>query len=113
MRMVAKWVFRRAWVALAVLLAACGPAQARQACVHFAEQAMYCEMFGSPFTAQLIKCMSEDYERGGPVATLLKDWSTNPRADALALRIAGYFHAAVLANRDAELGAHYPSQLAN
>lgn len=80
---------------------------------HFAEQAMYCEMFGSPFTAQLIQRFSEDYERGGPVATLLKDWSTNPRADALALRLAGYFHAAVLANRDAELAAHYPSQLAN
>jgi hypothetical protein len=80
---------------------------------HFAEQAMYCEMFGSPFTAQLIKRISEDYESGGPVATLLKDWSTNPRADALALRLTGYFHAAVLANRDAELAAHYPSNLAN
>jgi hypothetical protein len=80
---------------------------------HFAEQAMYCEMFGSPFTAQLIKCMGEDYEQGGPIAALLKDWSTNPRADALALRLAGYVHFAVLANRDAELAAHYPSNLAN
>lgn len=80
---------------------------------HFAEQAMYCELFGSPFTAQLIKSMSEDYERGGPIAALLQDWSTSPRADALALRLAGYFHHAVLANRDAELAAHYPSQLAN
>jgi hypothetical protein len=80
---------------------------------HFAEQAMYCEMFGSPFTAQLIQRFSEDYERGGPIAALLEDWSTNPRADALALRIAGYFHAAVLAGRDAELAAHYPSNLAN
>ncbi|MGE0664906.1 MAG: DUF2332 domain-containing protein [Hyphomonadaceae bacterium] len=80
---------------------------------HFAEQAMYCDMFGSPFTAQLIKAMSEDYERGGPSAALLKDWTTSPRADALALRLAGYFHHAVLANRDPELAAHYPSNLAN
>jgi hypothetical protein len=80
---------------------------------HFAEQAMYCDMFGSPFTAQLIRSMSEDYERGGPVAALLKDWTTNPRADGLALRLAGYFHHAVLVNRDAELAAHYPSNLAN
>ena len=80
---------------------------------HFAEQAMYCDMFGSPFTAQLIKSMSEDYQSGGPIAALLKDWDTNPRADALALRLAGYFHHAVLVNRDAELAAHYPSNLAN
>ncbi len=80
---------------------------------HFAEQAMYCDMFGSPFTAQLIKSMSEDYQSGGPVAALLKDWDTNPRADALALRLAGYFHHAVLVNRDAALAAHYPSSLAN
>ncbi len=80
---------------------------------HFAEQAMYCDMFGSPFTAQLIKSMSEDYQGGGPIAALLKDWDTNPRADALALRLAGYFHHAVLVNRDAALAAHYPSSLAN
>ncbi|MEZ5958447.1 MAG: DUF2332 domain-containing protein [Hyphomonadaceae bacterium] len=80
---------------------------------HFAEQAMYCDMFGSPFTAQLIKAMSADYEQGGPISALLKDWSSNPRADALALRLAGYFHHAVLANRDAELAAHYPSSVAN
>lgn len=80
---------------------------------HFAEQAMYCDMFGSPFTAQLIRSMSEDYQSGGPIAALLKDWDTNPRADALALRLAGYFHHAVLVNRDAGLAAHYPSNLAN
>jgi hypothetical protein len=80
---------------------------------HFAEQAMYCDMFGSPFTAQLIRRISEDYEQGGPIAALLKDWNTNPRADALALRLAGYFHHAVLVNRDAALAAHYPSSVAN
>ncbi len=80
---------------------------------HFAEQAMYCDMFGSPFTAQLIRSMIEDYQSGGPIASLLQHWNTNPRADALALRLAGYFHHAVLVNRDAALAAHYPSSLAN
>ena len=80
---------------------------------HFAEQAMYCDMFGSPFTAQLIRRISEDYEQGGPIASLLANWNTNPRADALALRLAGYFHHAVLVNRDPELAAHYPSSVAN
>lgn len=80
---------------------------------HFAEQAMYCDMFGSPFTAQLIRRISEDYEQGGPIASLLANWNTNPRADALALRLAGYFHHAVLINRDPELAAHYPSSVAN
>ena len=80
---------------------------------HFAEQAMYCDTFGSPFTAQLIKAISADYEQGGPIASLLANWTTNPRADALALRLAGYFHHAVLINRDPELAAHYPSSVAN
>lgn len=80
---------------------------------HFAEQAMYCDMFDSPFTAQLIKAISADYEQGGPIASLLANWTTNPRADALALRLAGYFHHAVLINRDPELAAHYPSSVAN
>lgn len=80
---------------------------------HFAEQAMYCDMFGSPFTAQLIRRISEDYEQGGPIASLLANWNTNPRADALALRLAGYFHNAVLVNRDPELAAHYSSSVAN
>ena len=80
---------------------------------HFAEQAMYCDTFGSPFTAQLIKAISADYEQGGPIASLLANWTTNPRADALALRLAGYFHHAVLINRDPELAAHYPSSIAN
>lgn len=80
---------------------------------HFAEQAMYCDMFGSPFTAQLVRAISADYEQGGPIAALLANWNTNPRADALALRLAGYFHHAVLVNRDAALAAHYPSSVAN
>ncbi|MGE0741978.1 MAG: DUF2332 domain-containing protein [Hyphomonadaceae bacterium] len=77
---------------------------------HFAEQAMYCEMFGSPFTAQLIACMNEDLAAGGPVADLVGAWPTNPRADALALRLTGALHAAALTKRDPALAALYPAQ---
>ena len=76
---------------------------------HFREQAVFCEAYGSPFTAQLISRMGEDIEAGGPVAALVDDWQTNPRADALSLRFAGALHAAVLTGHDPELAALYPA----
>lgn len=76
---------------------------------HFREQAVFCEAYGSPFTAQLIARMGEDMRAGGPVAALVADWQTNPRADALSLRFAGALHAAVLTGRDPELAALYPA----
>lgn len=75
---------------------------------HFAEQAAFSTMFGSPFTGQLIERMGKDFEEGGPVAVLLRDWPTNPRADALSLRLTGALHFAALSGRDAQLAALYP-----
>lgn len=75
---------------------------------HFAEQAAYCFMFGSPFTGGLMQQMSEDLVAGGPVAALIGDWPTNPRADALALRLTGALHFAALSGRDPALAAVYP-----
>jgi hypothetical protein len=77
---------------------------------HFREQAMYCAMFGSPFTAQLIERMADDLEAGGPVADLVGGWEGSPRADALSLRLCGALHAAVLTGRDPALAAAYPAQ---
>lgn len=74
---------------------------------HFNEQAAFCEIYGSPFTGQLIRRFADDLERGGPVAALVADWPTNPRADALSLRLAGALHAAAL-SRDPALAALYP-----
>jgi hypothetical protein len=76
---------------------------------HFREQGAACEEYGSPFTAQLIARMSQDLEAGGPVADLVRDWPTNPRADALVLRLTGALHAAALTGRDAGLAALYPA----
>lgn len=80
---------------------------------HFREQAMFCTEYGSPFTAQLLERMAADIEQGGPVATLVRDWPANPRADALSLRIAGVLHAAALTGRDTALAAAYPAQNTN
>ena len=77
---------------------------------HFAEQSAICGNFGSPFTGQLMARMHDDIAQGGPTARLLEDWPTNPRADALALRLTGAAHAAALTNRDPQLAKLYPAQ---
>lgn len=77
---------------------------------HFREQGGHCTAYGSPFTGALCERFAEDLEAGGPVADLVSGWSTNPRADALALRLAGALHAAALGKRDPELAAAYSSK---
>ncbi len=72
---------------------------------HFAEQATFCTLFGSPFTGQLIERLGDDIAKGGPTDKLVGQWPTNPRADALSLRLAGALHAAGLMNRDSGLAA--------
>jgi hypothetical protein len=76
---------------------------------HFNEQAVFCEAYGSPFTGRMIRCFAEDLQSGGPIAALVGDWPTNPRADALSLRLTGALHAAALSGRDEALTALYPN----
>lgn len=77
---------------------------------HFPEQAGWCHLLGSPFTAQLLEIMGRNFEAGGIVARLLHDYTGNPRKDALGLRLTGCLHYATLTQRDADLAAHYPAQ---
>jgi hypothetical protein len=77
---------------------------------HFREQVPMCVEYGSPFTSQLLDRMREDFEAGGPIADLIGNWSTHPRADALSMRLCGALHAAVLTGRDPALAAEYPEQ---
>ncbi|MEO1554137.1 MAG: DUF2332 domain-containing protein [Pseudomonadota bacterium] len=77
---------------------------------HFVEQAKWCDQLGSPFTAQLLTRFAEDFEAKGPIATLCKDWPTNPRKDALGLRLTGALHYGVLSGAAPELAALYPGQ---
>lgn len=76
---------------------------------HFEEQAGACELMGSPFTARLLEAMHGDLVAGGPVADLVGDWQGRPRADAVALRLAGALHAAALLGRAPALTAVYPA----
>jgi len=80
---------------------------------HFEEQAGWNDALGSPFTAALCRQMAKDYEARGPVYELCKDWTGNPRKDALGLRIAGALHHAVLSGADDVLAAAYPEKRPN
>jgi hypothetical protein len=76
---------------------------------HFAQQAYHCEAYGSPFMARLLEALGRDIEAGGPAAELVANWPRSPRTDALAIRLAGALHAAVLSGRDPALAAEYPA----
>jgi hypothetical protein len=76
---------------------------------HFFEQAGFCEVMGSPFTARLIEALARDVVAGGPTAALVEGRSGSFRADALALRLTGALHAAVLQGRAPALAALYPA----
>lgn len=78
---------------------------------HFVEQAKWCAELGSSFTAELLKRIAADYEAGGPVAELCRDWPTNPRKDALGLRLTGALHHVVLSGNAPALAALYPAQM--
>ena len=75
---------------------------------HFVEQAKWCDALGSPFTAALQNKFAADYDAGGPIAVICRDWTTNPRKDALGLRLAGALHHAVLSGASPELAQAYP-----
>lgn len=75
---------------------------------HFREQAAFCDLFDSPFTARLLEQMAADLEAGGPVHALVGAWPTPPRPDALSLRLAGALHFAALSGKDPALAAAYP-----
>lgn len=76
---------------------------------HFTEQAEWCARLGSPFTADLIRHFVQDLTQGGPVASLVSDWSGDPRADALALRLCAALHGSVLSGLAPDLAQLYPA----
>ena len=80
---------------------------------HFEEAAALCEIYGSPFTARLIERMNADFLAGGPIAMLVGNWTGAPRVDAVAIRLCGALHAAVLMGRDPALAAQYPAARAD
>ena len=73
----------------------------------FRDQAEYCRALGSPFTGVLLDLAAERLQANAPWSTPLLAWPGEPRADALALRLAGALHRAVLDGSDAQLAACY------
>ena len=76
--------------------------------VHFAEQAAACRRLGSPFTGRLLELLAERLDDRSAIGGTVLGWPGDPRADALALRLAGGLHALVLAGTAPSLAAVYP-----
>ena len=74
----------------------------------FEKQIGWCEGLEAPFTASVLRLLADELGRGGPLLGMVSAWPGDPVADALALRLAGAFHALVLQGADPELAACYP-----
>lgn len=75
---------------------------------HFRAQAAACARLGSPFTARLLELLAACLDAGSPVGRTVLSWPGDPKADALALRLAGSLHALVLSGAAPELATVYP-----
>ncbi len=74
----------------------------------FVTQAAWCRRLGAPFTALLCETLGTVLDRRGAVGERVLDWTGEPVADALALRLTGGLHALVRAGELAALAALYP-----
>ena len=83
--------------------------QNRQAALAaFSKQVGWCEILGSPFTAQVLTVIAEDIAADGTCAEIVSSWRGEPIVDALALRMAGALHALALMGSDDALVACFP-----
>ena len=74
----------------------------------FEKQIGWCEGLGAPFTASVLRVLAGELGRHSLLADMVGAWPGDPVADALALRLAGAFHALVLQGADPDLAACYP-----
>lgn len=77
---------------------------------NFTDQAGYCRRLGSPFTGQVLDAIAALLPGKPDWAAEILAWRGDPRADALALRVAGALHRAVLEGRDDVLCAAYDAR---
>lgn len=75
---------------------------------HFRGQAAACARLGSPFTARLLDYLAECLDETGAVGRAILNWPGDPKADAVALRLAGGLHALVISGTAPSLAAVYP-----
>lgn len=74
----------------------------------FQKQSEWCRQLAAPFTQRLLAGAAGEIESGGWLATRIGDWHTDPKLDALPLRVAGALHALVIGGRAPELARRYP-----
>jgi hypothetical protein len=63
---------------------------------HFRAQASACARLGSPFTARLLDIVADSLDEAGVVGRTILNWPGDPKADVLALRLAGSLHGLAL-----------------
>ena len=76
----------------------------------FATQATWCRRLGGTFTADLCMTLARVLDRSTAVGARVLDWSGDPIADALALRLVSGLNGLVRAGSLSELAALYPPQ---
>lgn len=76
----------------------------------FTLQAAFCRESGSELTARVIEAVRDTMTRDSRTGQRILDWSGDPMADALKLRIAGGLNALARSGLDAELSALYRSK---
>jgi hypothetical protein len=75
----------------------------------FERHAEWCKKLDARFTADVLETLAQQLRDGGPLAELLPEWSGDPIADAVPLRLCGALHALAL-DVDSSLNALYPPQ---
>ena len=78
----------------------------------FADQAMWCDRLGSPFTARLCEALAAALDPATEVGARVLSWPGDPLGggDALALRLCGGLHALVRSGQAPELATLYPPE---
>jgi len=74
----------------------------------FASQADWCRRLGAPFTARVCDMLGQIIDRSTATGRRVLDWTGDPVADALPLRLAGGLNARVRSGGLPELAALYP-----
>ncbi|MFM7028433.1 MAG: DUF2332 domain-containing protein [Chakrabartia sp.] len=76
----------------------------------FRQQAEMCRAAGSPFTAEILVALAEVMDRETQTGSRVLDWTGDPLADALPLRLAGALHALARTDKNPPLSELYAEQ---
>lgn len=83
------------------------PATVEAIRLHFHRQAEACARLGSPFTAAVLAALDDALADGSPALAPVLGYAGDPKAETLALRIAGALHRIAQDGRDRKLARLY------